>query len=119
MTGHTTFWSERQVISLTERIGNDDFAEKVLNFSGLSVVEFYTDTCVPCKRMSPILSELSGKYSEVFIAKVNAAYELELCEKYDVAATPTFLLFKNGSEVERFTGARKKEELEHIIEENR
>lgn len=105
---------------MAQRIGNDDFAEKVLNFSGLSVVEFYTDTCVPCKRMSPILSELSEQYSdEVFIAKVNAAYEPDLCEKYDIAATPTFLLFKNGAEVGRFIGARKKEELERIIEENK
>lgn len=105
---------------MAERIGNDDFAEKVLNFSGLSVVEFYTDTCVPCRRMSPILSALSEEYDDaVFIAKVNAAYEPDLCEEYDIAATPTFLLFKNGAEVERFIGARKKEELQRIIEENK
>ena len=105
---------------MAEIIGNDDFSEKVLKFSGLSVVEFYTDTCVPCKRMSPILSELSEQYAdEVFIAKVNAVYEPELCEEYDIAATPTFLLFKNGTEVGRFIGARKKEELERIIEENK
>lgn len=108
------------MISLAERIGSNDFAEKVLSFSGLSVVEFYTDTCVPCKRMSPILSELSEQYSdEVFIAKVNAAYEPELCEKYDIGATPTFLLFKNGGEVGRFIGTRKREELERIIDENK
>ena len=105
---------------MAERIGKDDFAEKVIGFSGLSVVEFYTDSCVPCKRMSPILTALSEQYSEgVFIAKVNAAYEQELAEKYDVAATPTFLFFKNGEIVERFTGARKKEELEQIIEANK
>lgn len=105
---------------MAERIGKDDFTEKVLNFSGLSVVEFYTDSCVPCKRMSPILTALGEQYSEgVFIAKVNAAYDPELAEKYDIAATPTFLLFKNGGIVERFTGARKKEELEQIIEANK
>ncbi|MCM1275773.1 MAG: thioredoxin family protein [Lachnospiraceae bacterium] len=105
---------------MAERIGKEDFSEKVLNFPGLSVVEFYTDSCVPCKRMSPILTALGEQYSEgVFIAKVNAAFESELAEEYDIAATPTFLLFKNGGIVERFTGARKKEELEQIIEENR
>lgn len=105
---------------MAERVGKDDFAEKVIGFSGLSVVEFYTDSCVPCKRMSPILTALGEQYSEgVYIAKVNAAYESELAEKYDIAATPTFLLFKNGGIVERFTGARKKEELEQIIEANK
>lgn len=105
---------------MAERVGKNDFAERVLNFSGLSVVEFYTDSCVPCKRMSPILAALGEQYSEgVFIAKVNAAFEPELTEEYDIAATPTFLLFKNGGIVERFTGARKKEELEEIIDSNK
>lgn len=105
---------------MAERVGKDDFTEKILEFDGLSVVEFYTDSCVPCKRMSPILTALEEQYAEgVRIAKVNAAFERELAEKYEVAATPTFLFFKNGDIAERFTGARKKEELEQIIEANK
>ena len=46
---------------------------------------------------------------------MNVAYESELVKEYRVTAAPTFLLFKNGSEVERFSGVRKKEELEEII----
>ena len=105
---------------MAERIGSADFRDKVSGFSGLSLVEFYTDSCVPCKRMSPILTALEEKYSgAVYIAKVNAAFEPELVEKYQVGSTPTFLLFKNGEIVERFSGARKKEELEQIIEANK
>lgn len=105
---------------MAERVGKEDFAEKVIGFSGLSVVEFYTDSCVPCKRMSPILTALGEQYSEgVYIAKVNAAHDPGLVAEYDITATPTFLLFKNGGIVERFTGARKKEELEQIIEANK
>ncbi|MCM1334480.1 MAG: thioredoxin family protein [Bacteroides sp.] len=105
---------------MAERVGKDDFTEKVLDFTGLSVVEFYTDSCVPCKRMSPILADLGERYAEgVHITKVNAAFEPELAEEYEIAATPTFLFFKNGEIVERFTGARKKEELEELIKANR
>lgn len=105
---------------MAERIGKDEFHKKVIDYPGLSVVEFYTDHCTPCKRMSPVLSALEEKYSEgVRITKVNAEYEPELAEEYYITSTPTFLLFKNGEITERLTGARKKEELEQIIELNK
>lgn len=104
---------------MAERITNNDFDQKIINFSGLALVDFYSDTCVPCKRMSPILAALENKYSNaLYIAKVNIAYEKELVEKYEIRSTPTFLLFKNGKLIERFSGARKKDELEQLIELN-
>lgn len=115
-TERLTFLSERSVNSMAERVSKSDFAEKVLNYPGLALVDFYSDTCVPCKRMVPVLTAVEGGYPEgLFVAKVNVAYESELVEEYKVTSAPTFLLFKNGSEVERFSGVRKKEELEEII----
>ncbi len=102
---------------MPERVGTDNFEEKVIGFSGISLVEFYTDSCAPCKRMSPILAELEEEYNgSVLIAKVNAAFEQELNEKYRITATPTFLLFNDGELTERFVGARKKEDIKEIIE---
>lgn len=104
---------------MAERVTNSEFREKVLEFSGLAIVDFYSDTCVPCKRMSPVLSALENQYTDsIYVAKVNVAYEKELVEEYEVRSTPTFLLFRNGEVVERFSGAKKKEELEQIIESN-
>lgn len=101
---------------MAERVSKSDFAEKVLNFPGLALVDFYSDTCVPCKRMVPILAAVESDNPEgLFVANVNVAYESELVEKYKITAAPTFVLFKNGSEVERFSGALKKEELEEKI----
>ena len=103
---------------MAERVNYTEFQEKVMDFSGLAIVEFYSDSCVPCKRMSPVLAALEKQYPEgLYIAKVNIAYEKELTEEYQVRSTPTFLFLKNGEVVERFSGARKKEELEQLIEE--
>lgn len=102
---------------MAERITHSEFQKKVMDFSGLAIVDFYSDTCVPCKRMSPVLAALEKQYSEnLYIAKVNVAYEKKLTEEYQVKSTPTFLFFKNGEVVERFSGVRKKEELEQLIE---
>ena len=104
---------------MAERVSKENFDEKVNGFSGLALVEFYSDSCVPCKRMSPVLSALETQYGDrLFVAKVNTAFDSELVERYEVRGTPTFLLIKNGETAERFTGARKKEELEQIIEAN-
>ena len=107
------------VTEMAERVTIDNFDEKVKNFSGLALVEFYSDSCVPCKIMSHVLSALDTQFAEkLFVAKVNTAFDSELVEQYEVRGTPTFLLIKNGEVAERFTGARKKEELEQIIEAN-
>lgn len=105
---------------MAERVTYSEFNEKVIAFPGLSVVEFYSDACVPCKRMSPILTALENQYQgELYVAKVNIAYEKELVEEYQVRSTPTFVFFKDGNVVEQFNGIRKKEELEQIIEANK
>lgn len=102
---------------MAERVTYADFKEKVIAFPGLSIVDFYSDTCVPCKRMSPVLTALENQYPEnLYVAKVNVAYEKELVEEYQIRSTPTFLLFKNGEVVDRFSGVKKKEDLEKILE---
>lgn len=102
---------------MAERVTQGEFDEKVIGFPGLSIVEFYSDSCVPCKRMSSILAALEEKHPEgLYISKVNVAYEKELVEKYQIRSTPAFLFFKNGAVVEQFSGIRKKEELEQLIE---
>ena len=104
---------------MAERINKNNFDEKVLKSDIPVLVDFYSDSCVPCKRMSPVLSALETQYGErLYVAKVNTAFDSELVEQYEVRGTPTFLLIKNGEVAERFTGARKKEELEQIIEAN-
>lgn len=104
---------------MAERVTYSDFNEKVINFSGLSIVDFYSDSCVPCKRMSPILAALENQYpDELYVAKINVAYETELAAEYAIKSTPTFLFIKNGEVVKRLSGARKKEELEEVIKSN-
>ncbi|MGN1346784.1 MAG: thioredoxin family protein [Eubacteriales bacterium] len=102
---------------MAERITHIEFDEKVRKFAGVAIVDFYSDSCIPCKRMSPVLAALEEEYgSEVYIAKVNVAYEKELTGEYGILSAPTFLIFKNGELVERISGVKKKEELEQLIE---
>ena len=99
------------------RIGEADFNAEVIDSEVPVLVDFYSDSCIPCKRMSPVLSQLEGEYGEkVRIVKVNANFEKALVDKWSVQAAPTLILFNKGEEVSRIRGAAKKEEIIQLID---
>lgn len=102
---------------MAERIGKKEFEEKVLK-SGLPVlVDFYSDSCIACKKLAPALSQAEELLGERFsFYKVNTDYEAELVEKYGILSRPTLIVFINGQERERKTGARKLAELIEWLE---
>ena len=97
---------------MAERIGRKEFEEKVLK-SGLPVlVDFYSDSCIACKKLAPALSQAEELLGERFsFYKINTDYEAELVEKYGILSRPTLIVFIKGQEAERKTGARKLAEL--------
>ncbi len=94
----------------------DSFEREVLAASGLVVTDFFSDSCVPCKRMSPVLAELEEERDDVKFAKVNINFDGEIAEKYGVTAVPTLIFFKNGEEKARLTGAQKKAAIVEVID---
>ena len=85
----------------------------------VKIANFYSDSCIPCKKLSPILADLDEKYPDVYIGKVNIVYEQELIEEYSVMSSPVLIFFKNGEEVDRITGAVSKHKIEEAIEKNK
>lgn len=100
-----------------QNVSGEDFEKEVLQHESAVLVEFYSDSCVPCKRMSPIMAELEEEYREIKIVKLNVNFGAETAQKYGVLSSPTFLFFKNGDEVKRLRGIVAKDDLADIIEE--
>ena len=69
---------------MAERISQDNFDTKTLQAEGVAVADFYSDSCVPCKRISPLLADLEEAHDNVYVGKVNIAYDRDLAEKYQV-----------------------------------
>ena len=85
---------------MAERIHAGDFDSKVLADGTFALVDFYSDSCVPCKRMVPVLAKLEEKYGDqIFVGKVNVAYEQELVEEYKVMSAPTLIFLKDGEQM--------------------
>lgn len=103
---------------MAKRVSEADFQAEVLD-AGLPVlVEFYSDSCIPCKQLSPILGGLEDDYEDQLkIVKINVNFDADLAAKYEVAASPTILIFKDGTEVQRVRGLIKRPELEALVKE--
>jgi thioredoxin 1 len=98
------------------RINKDSFEQQVLKAQLPVLVEFYSDSCIPCKQMSPILGGIEDDYEDrLLVYKVNVNFDEELAEQYEVMSSPTLLFFKDGQEVERVRGLVKKPELETLV----
>lgn len=98
------------------RVNTESFDSEVLQNSGVTAADFYSDSCVPCKRMSPVLAEIEEEYPDIKLAKININFDGELAEKYGVSAAPTLIFFKDGKEEQRITGAVKKSVITDIID---
>lgn len=91
----------------------------VLSKESAVLADFYSETCVPCRQMSPVLEELEHELSgSVKAVKVNVASNSELAESYGVRAVPTFIMFKNGKETGRIVGAVPKAQLAELVRES-
>ena len=82
-----------------------DVFDEVLRNPKTVVVDFFTPSCVICKKIEPMLAAVGEKLGDdVAIIKVNAEANLEIASKYDVRGVPTILLVQNGEVRSRKTG---------------
>ncbi len=104
---------------MAKRLTESDFEEEILKNDKLAIVDFYSDCCLPCKAVSPVLAELEEAYAEqVIVGKVNAVYEQGLVSRWEVDSVPTILFLKKGEEVARLCGTQRKDNLVREIERN-
>ena len=90
------------------RVSKTDFEEKVLKEKLPVLVDFYSDSCVACKKLAPVLGNAEDDYEDkIKVYKVNTNFDVELAEQYEVQANPTLILFKDGQAKDRKTGALK------------
>lgn len=83
----------------------------------LQLIDFYADWCGPCKIMEPIFEELAKDYTgKVEFKRVDVEAEQEMSSKFGVQSIPTFVLLKEGKEVDRKIGAMPKEIVKKWLE---
>ncbi|KAJ4960074.1 hypothetical protein NE237_019984 [Protea cynaroides] len=84
----------------------------------LLVIDFSAAWCGPCKFIEPAIIEMANKYTDVEFVKIDVDELVDVAQEFGVQAMPTFVLIKEGKEVDKVVGA-KKDELEKKILKHR
>ena len=87
-------------------ITDSDF-DKVINSNDIVLVDFWAEWCGPCKKVSPILDEISNERG-LLVGKLNVDENPTKMEEYSIHSIPTMVLFKSGQPVKTITGAKPK-----------
>ena len=70
------------------------------------IIDFWAPWCGPCKMMGPNFEQASQNFrARVRFAKVNTEEQQSLGAHFNIRSIPTLILFKQGKEVDRLSGA--------------
>ena len=84
----------------------------IINSDKPVLVDFWATWCGPCVAMAPILKDVAEKVGDsAKIIKIDVDKNEQLALQYKIQSVPTMILFKNGKEVHRVSGAMPKEQI--------
>lgn len=93
--------------------------QSVIGGGKLVLVDFYTDWCVPCQQVMPILKKLKSEFREaVRIIKVDADKNPFIAAKYHIKNVPTLVLFKDGIPIWTGQGVIPHFQLREVLSTN-
>lgn len=87
------------------------FESEVIRSDKPVIVDFWAPWCVPCRRISPILEEMSESRDDVRFVKLNVDDNPDTAMNYQISSIPTITRFEGGQVTQQAVGALPKNQL--------
>jgi thioredoxin 2 len=98
------------------RLDDETFARTIAESRIPVLVDFYADWCGPCKMMAPFVDELAGRHQgDALVAKLDTDRSPRTAESFAIRGIPTVIVFRDGREVTRVSGAMPLPGLEALL----
>lgn len=82
------------------------------------LLDFYSDSCNPCKLLMSDLDDLKVELGGVEIKKLNIMDNYDLTEKYNIRSVPTLIVVKGDASHTTYTGYKGKDDLKRFLKES-
>ena len=100
-------------------LNDANFNSEVIKANQPVLVDFWAEWCAPCKRITPIIEEISKEYDgKIKVVKVNIKEGKKTTSGLGIMSIPTLILFKDGRISKQFVGLISKKELKSMIDSN-
>jgi thioredoxin 1 len=104
-------------MSKTIVVDESNFDKMVLQAKTPVLVDFWATWCGPCRRITPIIDELSEDYDgKVTFGKVDTDQNPSIPSKYGIKSIPTLLIFKDGKLMSSMVGFHTKDKLKKSLD---
>ncbi len=92
------------------------FSELVVKSDIPVIVDVWSESCAPCKKLVPVLVNVATKHDgRVRVVEINTDAEPALLSRLKVRATPTLIMFERGKEIGRMSGFRPEGWFDEMI----
>jgi thioredoxin 1 len=76
------------------------------------LIDFYAPWCAPCRKMEPMLNDLSVQNKgKLKVVRINVDENKSLAKELGVEAIPVLLIYRNGEKIWNHTGLATKEQI--------
>ncbi len=102
-------------------VSGDDWDKEILQSPHLTVVDFWHEGCLWCKKLEPIFKEVAEEYKfKAKFASLNVLASSEnqsIAIEYGIMGVPTIGFFCAKRPVEIVVGFQQKERLKQLVDE--